>query len=65
MDTDRSAQRMADGIRINHNFIRPRMGLEGNTPAQIARLDSGLDGIRWMALIKQATLTRKDSGQTQ
>jgi transposase-like protein len=54
MDNDESAQGMADGIRINYNFIRPHMGLDGKTPAQFAGLDLGLEGIRWKALIKQA-----------
>ena len=54
VDNDRSAQVMADGIRINYNFNRPHMGLEGNTPAKVAGLDLGLDGIRWKALIRQA-----------
>lgn len=56
MDNDRSAQIMADGIRINYNFIRPHMGLDGRTPAQVAGLDLGLSGIKWKELIKQATL---------
>jgi transposase-like protein len=55
MDNDKSAQTMADGIRINYNFIRPHMGLDGRTPAQAAELDLGLDGIRWKQLIKQAS----------
>jgi len=54
MDNDASAQIMSDGIRINYNFLRPHMGLEGKTPAQVAGLDLGLDGIRWKALIKMA-----------
>ena len=54
MDNDESAQVMADGIRINYNFIRPHMGLNGLTPAQAAELDLGLDGIRWKTLIKRA-----------
>ena len=56
MDHDQSAQIMADGIRINYNFIRPHMGLEGKTPAQAAGLDLGLDGVRWKDLIRRATL---------
>jgi transposase-like protein len=59
MDNDRSAQIMADGMRINYNFIRPHMGLDGRTPAQIAGLDLGLNGIRWKALIKLASNARK------
>jgi transposase-like protein len=59
MDNDKSAQIMADGMRINYNFIRPHMGLDGKTPAQVAGLDLGLDGIRWKALIKNAARVRK------
>lgn len=56
MDNDKSAQVMADGMKINYNFLRPHMGLDGKTPAQVAGLDLDLDGIRWKELIKQATL---------
>jgi len=59
MDNDKSAQIMADGMRINYNFIRPHMGLDGKTPAQVAGLDLPLQGIRWKELIKQATLKRE------
>jgi hypothetical protein len=59
MDNDESAQVMADGIRVNYNFLRPHMGLDGKTPAQVAGLDLGLDGIRWKALIKKAIQRRK------
>jgi hypothetical protein len=54
MDNDWSAQIMADGMRINYNFIRPHIGLDGLTPARAAELDLGLDGIGWKALIKRA-----------
>lgn len=39
MDNDKSAQIMADGIRISYNFIRPHMGSDVLTPAQAAELD--------------------------
>jgi hypothetical protein len=39
-----SQQVMADGTRVDYNFIRPNMGLDVKTPAQIAGLDLGLDG---------------------
>ena len=55
MDNDKSAQIMADGMRINYNFIRPHIGLDGKTPAQVAGLDLGLEGIRWKALIEDAS----------
>lgn len=58
MDHDETAQIISDGIRINYNFIRPHMGLDGKTPAQVAGLDLGLEGARWKALIKRATQKR-------
>jgi hypothetical protein len=27
---------LLDGLRIYHNFVRPHMGLEGKTPAEVA-----------------------------
>ncbi len=62
MDNDQSAQVMVDGIRINYNFIRPYMGLNGLTPARAVELDLGLDGIRWKALVKRAMDSCNSSG---
>jgi len=59
MDNDRSAQIMSDGIRINYNFIRPHMGLDGKTPAQLAGLNLGLDRMRLKELIKRAVKSTK------
>jgi len=61
MDHDETAQIQADGIRINYNFIRPHMGLDGKTPAQVAGLDLQLEGIRWKALIARAIKNRSES----
>ncbi|MDG6967595.1 MAG: DDE-type integrase/transposase/recombinase [Nitrososphaerota archaeon] len=63
MDHDETAQVLSDGMRINYNFLRPHMGLDGKTPAQVAGLDLGLDGIRWKALIRKATTNQTDGGQ--
>lgn len=63
MDHDETAQIIADGLRINHNFIRPHMALDGKTPAQVAGLDLQLDGIRWKTLIRRATESLKESSQ--
>jgi len=43
-----------DGQRIYYNFIRPHMALEGKTPAQMAGLELGLEGNRWLGLLTQA-----------
>jgi hypothetical protein len=63
MDNDWTARIMADGIRINYNFIRPYMGLEGLAPAHAAELDLGLDGISWKALISRAVKSRRGNDQ--
>ena len=34
LDHDEAAQIIADGLRINHNFIRPNIALDGKTPAE-------------------------------
>lgn len=54
MDYDETAQILADGMRINYDFIRKHSGLDGKTPAQVAGLDLQLEGIRWKALIEKA-----------
>ena len=45
---------VVDGYRIYYNFVRPHMALEGKTPAEVSGLDLGLEGDRWLSLIKQS-----------
>ena len=45
---------VVEGYRIYYNFIRPHMSLDGKTPAEVAGLDLGLEGDRWLSLIKQS-----------
>ena len=61
LDRDETAQIIADGMRIHHNFIRPHMSLDGKTPAQIAGLDLQLEGIRWKVLIEKACRERQST----
>ena len=42
LGNDESAQDFAEMLRINHNFIRPHMGLDGATPAEAAGIDEDL-----------------------
>ncbi len=44
---------MADGTRIEYNFIRPHMTLKGKTPAEAAGLPS-LGKNKWRTLIQQS-----------
>jgi len=39
LDEEKTAQTIIDGFRIYYNFIRPYMGLEGETPAKEANID--------------------------
>src|SRR5207249_4055014 len=42
---------LAEGNRIQYNFVKPHMALEGKTPAQAA----GLEARGWKELLKLAT----------
>jgi transposase-like protein len=42
--------KLAEGQRIQYNFVKPHMALEGQTPAQAA----GVGGNKWMGLLKEA-----------
>lgn len=39
---------LAEGNRIQYNFVKPHMALEGKTPAQVA----GIDVKGWKELLK-------------
>ena len=45
---------IVDGYRIYYNYVRPHMALDGKTPAEVAGLDLGLEGDKWLSLIKQS-----------
>ena len=42
---------LAEGQRIQYNFVKPHMALEGQTPAQVAGI--GVEGNKWMELLKR------------
>ena len=44
-----------EGNRVFYNFVRPHMALDEQTPAQAAGIDLGLDGNKWMELIRIAS----------
>ena len=53
-DTDETAQILIEGLRAYYNFIRPHMGLNGLTPAEVAGIDLELGRNRWLSLIKKS-----------
>jgi transposase-like protein len=47
---------LAEGMRIQYNFVKPHMALDGKTPAQEARIEaSQVRGNKWMDLLELAT----------
>jgi len=51
MDHDETAQIQADLMMVNHNFIRPHMGLHWKTPAQAAGVGLASKN-KWMELLR-------------
>ncbi|MFI5448698.1 MAG: hypothetical protein ACHQ03_02875 [Candidatus Bathyarchaeia archaeon] len=49
------------GLQIYHNYVRPHMGLNGKTPADLAGIQVGGDD-KWMTLIQNAS--KKDHRDT-
>jgi hypothetical protein len=43
------------GMQSFHNYLRPHMALDEQTPAQAAGIDLKLDGNKWMQLIQNAS----------
>ena len=55
MQSEETAKTLMDGFRMYYNFLRPHMGLEGNTPAEAAGIDLELGRNRIKNLIRQST----------
>jgi len=54
LEDEPTAQTIIDGFRIYYNFIRPHMALNGQTPAQKAKIDNDSNQ-NWLSLIRKAT----------
>jgi len=52
---------IAEGNRIQYNFVKPHMALDGKTPAQVA----GLDVKGWKELLEKAISTSRDANHTK
>ncbi|MGA8905781.1 MAG: hypothetical protein WB661_12330 [Candidatus Bathyarchaeia archaeon] len=46
------------GLQIYHNYVRPHMGLDGKTPAEVAGIKVE-EQDKWLTLIQNASKTRK------
>ena len=49
---------MFDGYQMFHNYLRPRMGLDGQTPAEKCGIKIEGDN-KWITLIQNASKTSK------
>jgi len=49
---------IVDGLKNYYNFLRPHMGLDGETPSKMAGIDLELGRNRWQSIIKKS-ITRK------
>jgi len=54
LDQDLPTNKIVEGFNVYYNFIRPHKALNGKTPAQVAKLDMGLEGNRWRSLIAKS-----------
>ncbi len=45
------------GLQIYHNYVRPHMGLDGKTPADLAGIDVRGEN-KWITLIQNASKLR-------
>jgi putative transposase len=51
---------LAEGFRLQYNFVKPHMALDGQTPAQAAGIGVSQRN-KWMELLRQA-ITRSETG---
>ena len=56
MKSEETAKTLMDGFRDYYNFLRPHMGIEGQTPVEAAGIDLELGRNRMKNLIKRSTL---------
>jgi hypothetical protein len=47
---------LIDGYQIYHNYVRPHMGLDGKTPADVCGITVNGDN-KWKTLIQNASKT--------
>jgi hypothetical protein len=56
MQNDETAPAFMSGLRDYYNFVRPHMGIEGQTPAEAAGIDLELGRNRMKNLIRQSAV---------
>lgn len=59
LDNAAAAQELLDAMRIHYNFIKPHQALGGQTPAQVAGINSNLGENRVEDLMRHAAINKK------
>jgi transposase-like protein len=49
-----TAKKILDGWQIYYNYIRPHQTLNGFTPAEASGIQLGLEGNKWLSLLRQS-----------
>ncbi len=57
-DSDATAQQTMKGFQVYYNFIRPHMGLNGYTPAEVANVQVELGENKWRGMIDASVEAR-------
>jgi len=58
LKNDEPTNQIIEGFRIYYNFLRPHMGLNGKTPAEVANINLELEDNKWLSLIRQSIKSR-------
>jgi putative transposase len=64
LDTESSTSTFVDGFQIYYNYIRPHMGLDNKTPAEVAGINLELGKNRWLSLIERSAEHQKLNSAT-
>jgi hypothetical protein len=60
LDTQEAAQELVNALRIHYNFIRPNQAIGGQTPAEAAGIDIGLEKNKVKDLIMKSAEAKQE-----
>jgi hypothetical protein len=63
LDDQKGAAEFAKGMQVYYNYIRPHQGIEGQTPAEKAKIPIDFKGNRWMTMIELAAKSEDAASQ--
>ena len=60
MKKKETATVLMEGLKNYHNFLRPHMGIENETPAERANINLELGRNRWQSIIRKGAIKRRN-----